>query len=101
MIDCRDAGPGVSLPIMKKALVLLPCLLLATCAPFLSGSHPPWWPFAIVALVIVQGGTLWALWARLLQWRPLRTRYENSARWIDGAFGIALAVLALTLLVSP
>lgn len=80
-----------------KAVVFL----AATCAPFLSGSHPPWWPFAIVALVIVQGGTLWALWARLLQWRPLRTRYENSARWIDGAFGIALAVLALTLLVSP
>ncbi len=80
-----------------KAVVFL----AATCAPFLSGDHPPWWPFAIVALVIVQGGTLWALWAWLLQWRPLRTRYENSARWIDGAFGIALAVLALTLLVSP
>jgi hypothetical protein len=32
VIDCRDAGPGVSLPIMKKALVLLPCLLLAACA---------------------------------------------------------------------
>ena len=58
-------------------------------------------PWFIAALVIVQGGTLWALWARLLQWRPLRTRYENSARWIDGAFGIALAVLALTLLLSP
>lgn len=80
-----------------KAVVFL----AATCAPFLTGAHPPWWPFAIAALVIVQGGTLWALWARLLQWRPLRTRYENSARWIDGAFGIALAVLALTLLASP
>lgn len=80
-----------------KAVVFL----AATCAPFLTGDHPAWWPFAIAALVIVQGGTLWALWARLLQWRPLRTRYENSARWIDGAFGIALAVLALTLLASP
>ncbi len=106
------AGPADERPAASRSPYLrgLICNLLnpkavvfiaATCAPFLSGSHPPWWPFAIVALVIVQGGTLWALWARLLQWRPLRTRYENSARWIDGAFGIALAVLALTLLVSP
>ena len=80
-----------------KAVVFL----AATCAPFLSGSHPPWWPFAIAAVVIVQGGTLWALWARLLQWGPLRTRYQRSARWIDGAFGIALAALAVVLLASP
>lgn len=32
MSDCRDAEPGVSLPIMKKALITLPCLLLAACA---------------------------------------------------------------------
>ena len=80
-----------------KAVVFL----AATCAPFLSGNHPPWWPFAIAALVIVQGGTLWALWAWFLQWGPLRTRYERSARWIDGAFGIALAALAVVLLASP
>jgi threonine efflux protein len=107
-----SAGPAKKKPAASRSPYLrgLICNLLnpkavvflaATCAPFLSGGHPPWWPFAIAALVIVQGGTLWALWARLLQWRPLRTRYENSARWIDGAFGIALAVLALTLLVSP
>ncbi len=106
------AGPAEKRPAASRSPYLrgLICNLLnpkavvflaATCAPFLSGGHPPWWPFAIAALVIVQGGTLWALWARLLQWRPLRTRYENSARWIDGAFGIALAVLALTLLASP
>lgn len=75
--------------------------LAATCAPFLTGEHPSWWPFAIAGLVIVQGGALWALWARLLQWLPLRTRYERSARWIDGAFGIALAALAVKLLVAP
>lgn len=75
--------------------------LVATCAPFLTGEHPAWWPYAIAGLVIVQGGVLWALWARLLQWRPLRTRYENSARWIDGIFGVALAALAVKLLVSP
>lgn len=75
--------------------------LAATCAPFLTGTHPSWWPFAIAGLVIVQGGTLWALWAWLLQWRPLRTRYERSARWIDGIFGVALAALAIKLLVAP
>ena len=75
--------------------------LAATCAPFLTGDHPSWWPFAIAGLVIVQGGALWALWARLLQWQPLRSRYERSARWIDGVFGIALAALAVKLLVAP
>lgn len=104
----RDPKPAASRSPYLRGLVcnlLNPkavVFLAATCAPFLSGGgHPPWWPFAIAALVIVQGGTLWALWAWLLQWRPLRTRYEKSARWIDGAFGIALAVLALTLLVAP
>ncbi|MCW1885244.1 LysE family translocator [Luteolibacter flavescens] len=75
--------------------------LAATCAPFLTGPHPSWWPFAIAILVIVQGGTLWALWSWLLQWRPLRSRYERSARWIDGVFGFALAALAVKLLVAP
>lgn len=75
--------------------------LAATCAPFLTGTHPSWWPFAIAGLVIVQGGTLWALWAGLLQWQPVRTRYEKSARWIDGIFGVALAALAVKLLVAP
>lgn len=31
-MDCRGTDAGVRLPIMKKALVLLPCLLLAACA---------------------------------------------------------------------
>ena len=75
--------------------------LAATCAPFLTGTHPSWWPFAIAGLVIVQGGALWALWAWLLQWRPLRSRYERSARWIDGVFGVALAALAVKLLLAP
>lgn len=74
--------------------------LAAVCAPFLQGAHPPWWPAALWAVVVFQGGLLWALWARLLQWPPLRTRYERSARWIDGAFGVALAALALRLLVA-
>jgi threonine efflux protein len=72
--------------------------LAAVCAPFMRGGHPSWWPFAIIGVVVVQGGALWALWARLLQWTPLRSRYERSARWIDGTFGIALAALAVKLL---
>ena len=32
MSDCRDAEPDVSLQVMKKALIILPCLLLAACA---------------------------------------------------------------------
>jgi threonine efflux protein len=74
--------------------------LAAVCAPFMRGGHPSWWPFAIIGVVVIQGGALWALWARLLQWAPLRSRYERSARWIDGAFGVALAALALKLLLG-
>lgn len=74
--------------------------LAAVCAPFMRGGHPSWWPFAIIGVVVVQGGALWALWARLLQWIPLRSRYERSARWIDGAFGLALAALAIKLLLG-
>jgi threonine/homoserine/homoserine lactone efflux protein len=72
--------------------------LAAVCAPFLQGTHSPWWPAALWAVVVLQGGLLWALWARLLQWPPLRTRYRRSARFIDAAFGVALSLLALKLL---
>jgi threonine efflux protein len=75
--------------------------LAAVCAPFMRGEHPFWWSFAIIGVVVIQGGALWALWARLLQWAPLRSRYQRSARWIDGLFGFALAALAVKLLVSP
>lgn len=74
--------------------------LASVCAPFLRGGHPAWWPFAIGGVVVIQGGVLWALWARLLQWSPLRSRYERSARWIDGAFGVALVALALMLVLG-
>lgn len=73
--------------------------LAAVSAPFLAGSRPAWWPLAIWAVVVFQGGLLWALWARLLQWPPLRARYEQAARWIDAAFAVALAGLAIRLVV--
>ena len=75
-------------------------VLAAVCAPFLQGEHPSWWPFALWAVVVVQGGILWSLWAGLLQWRPLRVRYERSSKWLDLAFSAALAVLSVKLLVS-
>lgn len=72
-------------------------ILAAICANFLSPGRPTWFPFALVGITVVQGGTLWALWAWLLQWGPLRQRYERSARWIDGIFGVLLILLAVKL----
>ena len=74
--------------------------LAAVSAPFLRGDRPGWWPFAIAGIVVVQGGLLWSLWAWLLQWKPLRFRYERAARWIDLAFGLVLAALAVRLVIG-
>lgn len=74
--------------------------LAAVSAPFLSGARPGWWPLAIWAIMVGQAFVLWSLWACLLQWQPLRFRYERAARWIDGAFGVALAGLAVRLMIG-
>ena len=74
--------------------------LAAICADFLRGDRPGWFPYALVGVVVIQGGVLWALWARLLQWPPLRSRYERSARWIDAAFGVALIALSVKLVLG-
>lgn len=74
--------------------------LAAVCAPFLRGARPEWWPFAIWAIVVGEAAVLWSLWACLLQWNPLRSRYERAARWIDGAFGLVLAALAIRLIIG-
>ena len=83
----------------------VPLFLAAVCAPFLAepGSgvpHPGWWPMAIWGVVVGLGIGLWSLWDVLLQWRPLRSRYERAAGWIDGVFGAALAALALRLMIG-
>lgn len=75
-------------------------ILAALGAPFLTGSHPSWWPMALWCIVVFQGLTLWVLWANLLQWRPLKKLYEKSSRWIDAAFGLVLVVLAIRLAVG-
>lgn len=78
----------------------VPLFLAAVCAPFLAGVHPRWWPFAIWGVVVGLGIGLWSLWVVLLQWQPLRTRYDRAAGWIDGVFGLALTALALRLMIG-
>ena len=72
--------------------------LAAVSAPFLRGERPDWWPLAIWGIVVVQALVLWSLWACVLQWQPLRRRYEQAALWIDAAFGVALVALAVSLI---
>ncbi|MES2440839.1 MAG: LysE family translocator [Verrucomicrobiota bacterium] len=73
-------------------------ILAALSAPFLRGDRPDWWPLAVWGIIVGQGGVLWSMWAGLLQWPPLRKGYGRSSRWIDGAFAIVLAALAVRLM---
>lgn len=72
--------------------------LAAVSAPFLSGNHPAWWPFAIWGIIVGFGIGLWSLWVVLLQWPPLRYGYERHAGLIDGIFGLVLTALAIRLM---
>ena len=74
--------------------------LAAVCAPFLAGNHPGWWPYAIWGLIVGLGAGLWSLWVLLLQWRPMRVRYERAGGWLDGIFGVALLALAIRLMIG-
>jgi threonine efflux protein len=74
--------------------------LAAVCAPFLAGNHPGWWPYAIWGVIVGLGICLWSLWVVVLQWRPLRERYERAGGWIDGIFGTALLLLAVRLMIG-
>lgn len=71
--------------------------LAAVAAPFLKGDRPNWWPGALWGVVVGEGVTLWALWALLLQWRPVRDAYRRGGPWIDLGFGLLLLVLAVRL----
>ena len=70
----------------------------ALATPFLTPERPPWWPWALGGLIVVQGFSLWIAWAWALQWAPLKRAYQRAARWIDGAFGLALLALAARVL---
>ena len=74
--------------------------LAAVSAPFLSGVRPVWWPFAIWGIIVGLGIALWSLWVLLLQWPPLRKRYERLARVIDGIFALVLVALAVRLMIG-
>lgn len=74
--------------------------IAAVSAPFLREVHADWWPFVLVAIVVGQGALLWALWAYLLQWKPLRSRYDHAAKWIDLTFAMALLAIAIRLLIG-
>jgi threonine efflux protein len=69
--------------------------LAAVIVPFSQGARPGWWPLAIFGVVVGQAFLLWALWAWMLQWRPLQRIYGQVERWIDGVFSGALVVLAI------
>ena len=98
--------PNIHRPFVRGLLCNLfnpkvPLFLAAVCAPFLAeGNHPGWWPLALWSVVVGLGIGLWTLWVVLLQWRPLRARYERAAGWIDGVFGTALAALAVRLMIG-
>ena len=55
---------------------------------------------AIWGIVVGLGLSLWSLWVLLLQWQPLRVRYERCAVWIDGLFGLVLVLLAIRLMIG-
>ena len=74
--------------------------LAAVCAPFLMGTRPGWWPYAVWAVIVGLGLGLWSVWAVLLQWSPLRSRYERAAGLLDGVFGVLLAALAVRLMIG-
>jgi len=74
--------------------------LAAVTAPFLRGNHPPSRPFALWLIIVIQGAGLWALWAIVLQWRPLRDGYRQAQPVIDGVFGLVLLALSAMLMIG-
>lgn len=74
--------------------------LAALSAPFLRGERPEGWSLALWGIIVGQGCVLWSLWAWLLQWRPLRLGYERAGKWIDAAFALVLAALAVRLVLG-
>ncbi|MEM1083571.1 MAG: LysE family translocator [Verrucomicrobiota bacterium] len=71
--------------------------LAAVTAPFLAGDRPSWWPWALWMIIVFEGLTLWALWALVLQVKPVRETYRKAGMWITLGFGLALLGLAVAL----
>ena len=66
-------------------------------APFLTGEHPVWWPFALWFLIVGEGLFFWCLWVWLLQTRKVREGYLRIGRSLDLIFAIMLMLLAVNL----
>lgn len=98
--ESAGRGPylqGVLCNIFNPKVVII---LAALATPFLKGERPGWWPVALWAIILSQGFFLWAAWAYLLQWKPLRDGYAKASKWIDLFFALALVGLAVKLVVG-
>ena len=106
-VDADNVTPAASLrhPFVRGLLCNLlnpkaALFLAAVTAPFLSGDRPDGWSVSIWAVIVFQGFALWSLWVLLLQRDAFQRVYRRGAPWIDGAFGVALAFLALRIAVG-
>ena len=74
--------------------------LAGVTAPFLAIQEPPLgWPLMLWLTIVCEGLLLWCAWAIALQWPVLKSRYLRAAHWFDLAFGLALLVVAVVLVV--
>ena len=104
-VEVADPKQNLHKPVVRGFLCNLfnpkvALFLAAVCAPFLAGNHPGWWPYAIWSVIVGLGAGLWSIWVLVLQWSPVRVRYERAAGWLDGLFGAALLALAVRLLIG-
>lgn len=102
-VDQAEVVPSRRSPFLRGLMCNLlnpkaALFLAAVSAPFLSDSHPRWWPLALGGIVVIQGFLLWSLWACLLQWKPLAGCYRKMERWIDLLFAAVLVALAVGLM---
>lgn len=75
--------------------------LAGVTAPFLTIKHPPnGWPLILWLTIVLEGVVLWCLWAKALQWGPIKMRYLKVAHWFDLFFGVTLLGLAVLLVVQ-
>ena len=72
--------------------------LATVTAPFLSGSHPTWWPYALWFTILAEGLFFWGAWVWLLQIKKVRTAYQKAGRTLDLLFAVTLLGLAVSLL---
>lgn len=104
------AGDGTTVPAAVKRPFLrgLLCNLAnpkaaiflgAVCTPFLESAPGAGRAVALWLIIVLQGGILWAAWARFLQVRRARAFYQRHARRIDAAFAVVLLGLVAWLLV--